>query len=411
MSEGSVSLKRPKLWLVLLLLGVLLAGAGLYRYLAGPKVAAYALRLQPIVQEVVVTGRVIASSRAQIGSEITGVVLERRVREGDRVQAGDVLVVLRADEFEARVREAEASLDQLLNSRRPQALAALREAELQLAQARREAERRAGLARVNAVSRESLEQARQVVAHAQAAEQQARLQSEALAPGRSEESILRQRLAAAKAALGRTVVRAEVDGTILTRAVEPGDLVQPGQVLFDMARSGPIELLAPVDERNLAVLAIGQRATVIADAYPAQPFEAVVSFIAPSVDAQRGTVDIRLRLDAPPAFLLEDMTVSISVLTAQRERGLALPNDALIPGASDEAWVLAVRDGRVVRVPVRLGLKGLASTEVVAGIDEGEWVLADTGVEPGRRVRPQAQTLPAAAHPDRTRGESPLPLG
>lgn len=85
----------------------------------GPALAGYKVAERPLVQTVVATGRVVAVSRAQIGSPVTGVVIERRVREGDRVQAGDVLAVLRADDMEAAVRDAEAALAQLQQSTRP----------------------------------------------------------------------------------------------------------------------------------------------------------------------------------------------------------------------------------------------------------------------------------------------------
>lgn len=395
-----------KFWpLLLAALVILVLGVGAYRYWQGPVVAAYRMAVQPLVQNVVATGRVIATSRVQVGSEITGMVLERRVREGDHVEPGDVLLVLRADELEARAQEARAVLEQMVRSQRPQAEAALREAELQLDQARREAARRAALLREHAVSREAKEQADQMVVAARAALQRARLQAEALAPGRSEESILRHRLMVAEAALARTVLRAEVAGTILTRAVEPGDVVQPGRTLLEIARSGETELLVPVDEKNLSILAPGQRAQVVADAYPDQVFAASVSRIAPTVDRQRGTVDIWLTVEPVPPFLLEDMTVTINVLTAMRDAAVAVPNDALREISNNRAVVLAVRDGRIQRVAVELGLRGLAASEVLAGLRAGDWVLANgEGHVEGSRVRIREQPIPggyASWHVDR----------
>src|SRR5690606_1923706 len=120
---------------------------------------AYEVQVRPLVQVVVATGRVVAVSRAQVGSPVTGVVVERRVEEGDAVSAGDVLAVLRADDLEASVLEAEASLPVLRRSGRPKASAALGEAEARLAQARRETARRRGLADQQRIARETLEQA------------------------------------------------------------------------------------------------------------------------------------------------------------------------------------------------------------------------------------------------------------
>ncbi|MDP4650959.1 MAG: biotin/lipoyl-binding protein, partial [Haliea sp.] len=107
---------RIAVFLVLLLALMLLLG----RCLRGPEVVVYRLAAAPLLQTVVASGRIESVSRAQVGSEITGVVLERRIKEGDRVAEGDVLLVLRADEVMAQVQQAEAALDQLQTSTRPQ---------------------------------------------------------------------------------------------------------------------------------------------------------------------------------------------------------------------------------------------------------------------------------------------------
>ena len=355
----------------------------------GSALAGYKVAERPLVQTVVATGRVVAVSRAQIGSPVTGVVIERRVREGDRVQAGDVLAVLRADDMEAAVRDAEAALAQLQQSTRPQAQAALREAEARLTQATREAQRRRDLFQQQAIAREEMEQAIQAETTARANTEQARLTARSLLAGNPAEAAARARVASSKAQLAKTTIRAEVAGTVLTRNAEPGDLVQPGRILFEIAQTGDTEIQVPLDEKNLEVLAIGQTAMCIADAYPARPFPAKVGFIAPSVDPQRGTVDIRLTVTPVPSFLRQDMTVSVNVETGRRDKAIVVPNEALtaMDGNRAELWLIV--DGRATKRPVQLGLRGLTQTEVTSGLHVGDWILSDAraSVAPGDRVR------------------------
>src|SRR5690606_35846223 len=129
---------------------------------------------------VVATGRVASASRAQVGAQVPGVIAERRVREGDRVSAGDVLAVLKADDLEARLREAEAALANLQQSDRPQADAVRQRAQAALSQASREARRRRELYAQQLVSREMMEQAVQVETDARAALAQAGLSAASL---------------------------------------------------------------------------------------------------------------------------------------------------------------------------------------------------------------------------------------
>lgn len=400
-----------KRWLILVPVLVVLAAFVAWRALRGPQLPGYVLAKAPLVQTVVATGRVISTSRVQVGSEITATVLERRRKEGDRVQPGDVLVVLRADDLAARVREAEAALQELLATTRPEAQAALRQAEAQLAQATRERERRATLLAQALIARETLEQAEEAETIAREAAAQARSRATAAAPGGTLEKQARERLAAARATAARTELRATVAGTVLTRNVEPGDLVQPGRVLMEIARDGVTEIEVPVDEKNLAVLAIGQKARCVTDAFPDRPFDATLSYIAPSVDTQRGSINIRVRAEPPPEFLRQDMTVSVNVQTGRRDAALAVSNDALRAVQGDRAEVLVLRAARVHVAPVRLGLRGQSASEVIDGLQPGDRVLADAAsvtLAEGARARFHAQAAPAAGDAGADRRELPV---
>lgn len=404
---------RSKKWLLIAaVLAAIAFGFFLVRWWLGPSVAGYQIESRPLVQSLVATGRVIAVSRSQVGSEITGVVLERRVKEGDRVKPGDILLVLRSDELSAKVREAEAAISQLQRSTRPQAQAALRQAEAQLAQASREAQRRRELFARQLIAREAMEQAVQAETIARAAAEKARLTSAALASGNADESVLRERLASAQAMLAKTMIRSQVTGTVLIRNVEPGDLVQPTRVLFEIARDGDTELLVPLDEKNLALIKLEQPAVCVVDAFPEQPFSAKISFIAPSVDPQKGTVDVRLKVDPVPDNVRQDMTVSVNIETGRRAQALVIPNDALGNVDGERATVMSVVDGKLKKVEVRLGLRGLVMTEIVSGLNAGDWVLADTSGKllDGDRVRLKQQATPTDETDSATKKELPVDL-
>lgn len=401
---------RYKPWIMIILL-VLLVSFAIYRWWQGPLLPSYEVVSSPLIQTVVASGRVEKVSRTQIGSEITGVVLERLVQEGDRVSRGDVLLVLKSDEISAQVRQAEAELKELATTRRPQAEVDLANAKVQLEQAQREAVRRRNT-ELGILSAEEREKSIEAEKLARNNLESARLKVASLAPDKVEETKLRERLAALQAQLAKTKIRAEVSGIILTRNVEPGDLVQPSQTLFTIALDGATEIRVPFDERNLPLLALQQKAAVITDAYPDQPFPAHINFIAPSIDAQRGTVDVRLTVDPVPDFLRQDMTVSVNVETNKRERTLVIPNDALSSISGNKAMVILVRDRKIQRHPITLGLRGLVMSEVVAGLKEGDHVLTDAEsvLKDGTRVRIEQTKRVLQSQTDPTNSKNELPV-
>jgi HlyD family secretion protein len=126
---------------------------------------------------------------------------------------------------------------------------------------------------------------------------------------------------------------------------------------------------------------------VVVDAFAQQPFDARLAHIAPGIDAQRGTVEVKFEVDARPAFLREDMTLSLQVVVARSDRALTLPAEAVI-GAGIDARVRRLIDGRIAEHPVRTGLRTLDRVELVDGLAAGDAVLAEPlTIAPGVRAR------------------------
>jgi HlyD family secretion protein len=110
-----------------------------------------------------------------------------------------------------------------------------------------------------------------------------------------------------------------------------------------------------------------------------------VEWIAPAVDPAQGTVEVRLAVPSPPAYLRADMTVSINVEVLRRVGALVVPRELVRDAGSDVPWVVVARDGRAVRRAVRLGITGDREVEILAGLAEGDRVLP-ADIEPGARV-------------------------
>lgn len=374
-------------WLIIPGVLLVLAVPG-WKQWRGIEVPVLQLQEQPLQQWVVASGQVRNQSLARIGAEITGTVAQRHVREGDEVQAGDLLVSLRPDELQAQYEQAQTALAQLRNQLYPQARQSLEEARLAWQQAVREAERRTRLAGQGMLSAELAEQARHLVQTRKTALARAELAEQALKPGGDEEQLLQQRLRTARASLDKTRITAPFAGKVQTRSVEPGDQVQPGRVLLEIARSDGLEIVAAVDEKHIAPLQTGQTAVVIADAWPQRELPAQVSFIAPAVDESSGTLDVHLRVQDEQQLLRLGMTVSVTILSAEKQQALAVPRDYLLHDA--DGWhVLVLEDGQAHRRPVQTGLQAGTRVELLDGVRAGDLLLLPESLA-GRQQRLRA---------------------
>jgi len=325
------------------------------------------------------------------------------VEEGQSVKRGDVLIVLddedeRASVAQARgaVAQADARLCQLREVGLPAAEQALVQAQANYTQARQHLERTTELKSKGFVSQSALDDAQR---NAQVAESQlraARLQVESNRPQGSDFALAQTALTQARAALNlaqakldQTVIRAPVDGTLIARSVEPGNVVQSGKELMVLAPAGETQVVVQIDEKNLAQLRLGQQALASADAFPKERFAAELVYINPGIDALRGSVEVKLRVANPPDYLRQDMTVSVDIEVARRRAAVVIPTDAVHDAGGAQPWVLAVDGWRAQRRPVKLGLKGDGRVEVLEGVAPGDRVIpvALAAVKSGQRVR------------------------
>jgi HlyD family secretion protein len=374
------------------------------RLLVGPSTEVVRVERRDLVHSIVASGRVAAPYRVDIGAQVVGTVSEVPVAEGQFVKAGQALVVLEASEARAGVRQAEvaveqaeARLRQLRELQLPVANQALRQAEANLENARAQYERNKRLQEGGFLGRSALDESQRNLAVQQAAAESARRQMETARPAGSDHALAqkaleqaRASLETARARLAYTTLSAPVDGTLIARDVERGDVVQPGKALMVLSPAGETQVLLRIDERNLGLLRLGQAALVSAEAYPADRFAAELVYVNPGVDAQRGTVDVKLRVQSPPPYLRQDMTVSVDIEIQRRSAAIAVRSEAVHDLGGASPWVLVVAGGRAERRPVSLGLRGEGWVEILAGAAEGELVVpaSNLRVKAGQSLRP-----------------------
>lgn len=400
-------------WRLRISAGLGVAGALWYfglPVLLGPIMSVETVVRVDFIQSVVASGHVEAEFRVNVGSQITGVVKEIPVAEGQTVKAGDVLIVL--DDREARaavgqaegiVAQAEARLRQLREITLPSAEEALKQTRATLTNAEQTYERAAKLAVDGFATKAALGDAQKSLDIARAQVRSAELQVFTSRSGGSDyvtaETLLSQArasLAVTQSRLSYTIITAPRDGVLISRDVERGNIVQPSNVLMRLSPAGATLLVVQIDEKNLGLIAIGQVALASSDAFPKETFAARVAYINPGIDLQRASVEVKLLAPSPPAYLRQDMTVSVDIEVARRPGALVVPAASITGPATANPSVLKVAGGRAVRQPVKVGLMSVGKAEIIAGLNAGDLVLsAPAGLKDGSRIRPQS--TPASA--------------
>lgn len=351
----------------LLLLVVVLALAGWWRFGRALPVTTVTLAEGPVTVRVVGPGTVQARVPITLAARLTATVTAVQADVGDAVRAGQLLVTLDARELAAR-RSAVASQRQTQQRNLEAAEAALRKAAADLALARSRQQRDAELQQQGFVSAAGMDTSAAALQAAEAAEQGARA---TVAARRAEQVTTAHELEVAQTTESYTRIAAPRDAVVVQRLVEPGSTVVPGSPLLKLVDPGTVWVAMRVDEAQLARVQPGQPATIRLRS--GAVLGGRVERIARQSDAATREIDVHVAFDAVPPDFAIDQEAEVSLDTGE-QRGLRLPVTALLRDREGRTGVLVVRDGRTRFVPVR------------TGVSDGQTVLVDAGARAGDRA-------------------------
>lgn len=283
---------------------------------------------------------------ARVSSPITGRVTRILVQPGDRVVAGQTLVLLDAPDF------ASAGAD-VAKSR----------ADLQLKQ---KAHARAGeLFNAEVIARKEFEAAESDLRQSEAEHNRARMRMRNLEPNSSE------------ATDGRYALRAPIAGIVAERTVNPGSEVRPDapNPLFVITDPAHLWVIVDLPERNMGALRPGQGVDVEVDAYPGQRFPARVAAIGEVLDPATRRVQVRCVLDNPRRLLKPEMYARVTPLAESRLKLPRIRNSALLTVGLYSFIFVEKAPGIFEKRQVTLGLQGRSESYVKQGLAGGERVV------------------------------------
>lgn len=193
----------------------------------------------------------------------------------------------------------------------------------------------------------------------------------------------KSRIAAQKVHLDSLLLKAPLDGMVLRRDGEVGEIAGPTDVLFWVGPPAPMQVVAEVNEEEINRIISGQKAFLRSEAFPGRALRATVSQITPKGDPTRKTFRVYLRLpqDTP---LRIGMSVEANIIFREKPTAIVVPAEAIAGDA-----VQTIDDGQVKRVPITVGIRGNRNTEIIGDIAKGTTVLspARRDLADGTRIR------------------------
>ncbi len=211
------------------------------------------------------------------------------------------------------------------------------------------------------------------------------------------------RITAQKSRIDGLVLRSPMDGLVLRRDGEVGEIVGPTDVLFWVGTASPLQVVAEINEEDILHVAMGQVALLTNEAFSNQTMRATVSQITPKGDPTKKSFRVYLRLPSNTPLKI-GMNVEVNIIFRETASAMVVPNEAVLDGT-----VQTVVDGRVKRIAVTTGVRGTRATEVSGSISPGVTLLvpARKEIADGKRVRIEnpivavAQpSIPASTKPD-----------
>jgi RND family efflux transporter MFP subunit len=329
---------RTLRWLLILLV---LGGAGAFAWWRavgqGPLVGLVSPRRGVAAEIVYATGVVEPERWAKVSPMTRKRVVDMCFCEGREVKKGEVLARLDDGEEKAGLAELEATRERR----------------------KRDVERISGLAARAAATQLAVDQAETLLAEIEA------------------------RIAAQKDRIGELTLRAPLDGQVLRRDGQIGEIVGQNDVLFWVGPPDPRRIVAEVNEEDILKVAVGQTALLRADALGEGRIEAKVGAITPKGDPASKTFRVYLPLpqDSP---LRIGMSVEANIVAREKQNALTIPPEALAGSA-----VYLYVDGLLRKREVKIGLRGARGVEIVEGLSEADHVVSPAKPEwkDGARAR------------------------
>lgn len=346
------------------------------------------VRTQPVQERITLVGSLYAIAETSISARVNGYIRSIPLDVGDRVSAGNELVLLEDADQQEAVSQAEAALNVAKAQLRAQI------ADQQLAE--RNVIRQKRLAEDGAGTEQQLDAAEGALRIANA-----RVDLENARVAEAEATLLQAQLA-----LKELRLTSPIDGYVAERFANVGDLAKPDVPILRVVNLDVVQTTVHVVEKDYRKVHIGQKAEVTVDAYPQRAFYGEVKRIAPVLAPDTRTAAVHIVVNNPEQLLKPGMYARVSLRSEQSKSGTVVPVAAVAQDALGSYVYVVSGDPPIAeKRTVETGTVNGQSIEILDGLESTDSVitLGSRMVKPGQPVMPLAVDWPQALTLDETR--------
>ena len=350
-------------------------------------------------EKILTTGTILLEGLTEVKTEVSGKIVDVYVDEGDTFKKGQALLKFDNTDVNLDLKQAEASYtlaqsryDEIVNTTCPTSREQYRQATLSEDELQKKAEKYQTLYDQKAISLEKLEEVKHQLELQQSNTLIQKNFMESCAEGGAKRETALAEMKAAQARidllknnLKKHTILSPLDGIILQKYKSPGEYAMIGEGLFTIAKQDSKYVEIELDERNLPRISLNQTVSISTEFAPENKIQGYIDYIAYSVDPNKGTVKIHVKLMEDEDFLIEYLTVRCEIISKEYPNSLVIPQKYVFQ-ENDDYFVFSYLNGLVQKKKIKIDNPSAREIRIIEGILPNEIILELEGLEAGMKV-------------------------
>ncbi len=350
-------------------------------------------------EKILTSGTVLLEGLTEMKTEVSGKIVDVYIDEGDTFKKGQALLKFDNTDVNLDLKQAEASYtlaqsryDEIVNTTCPTSREQYRQATLSKDELQKKAEKYQTLYDQKAISLDKLEEVKHQLELQQSNTLIQKNFMESCAEGGAKRETALAEMKAAQARidllknnLKKHTILSPLDGIILQKYKSPGEYAMMGESLFTIAKQDSKYVEIELDERNLPRISLNQTVSISTEFAPENKIQGYIDYIAYSVDPNKGTVKIHVKLIEDEDFLIEYLTVRCEIISKEYPNSLVIPQ-MFVFQENDDYFVFYYRDGLVQKKKIKIDNPNAQEIRIIEGILANEIILEPEGLKTGMKV-------------------------